>query len=154
MKKSIALLFISLIFVVVLAACGGEDAEKRGITVSNAHIYLPAAGADGTSASDVAAAFMLIENFSETDDRLIGARADFSMAQVHEMVMEGDVMKMREVEGIDLPAEGSLELKSGGYHVMLMGLNGNIKVGDEKTVTLIFEKAGEMPVPMLVTAEQ
>lgn len=153
MKKFNNAIVLALISITLLTACG-EDASKKGMTISQAHIYLPAAGADGTSASDVAAAFMEIDNFTDIDDRLIGAKADFAKAQVHEMKMEGDVMKMSEIAGIDIPSDGGIELKSGGFHIMLIGLNGSIKIGDSKNITLIFEKAGEITVPMLVTAEE
>jgi len=153
MKRSTLLIALLVLAAVYLAACG-ENVNKKGMMVSQAHIYLPASGTDGTSISDVAAAFMQIDNYTTADDRLIGARADFATAQIHEMKMEGDVMKMFEVAGIDIPADSGIELKSGGYHVMLMGLNGSIKIGDTKNITLIFEKAGEVTVPMLVTAEE
>ena len=55
------------------------------------------------------------------------------------MEMVDNVMKMREVNGVDLPANKTVELKPGGYHVMLMGLNAQAKVGDVIPLTLIFE---------------
>ena len=152
MKK---LLLLAVALIAILVACaGGEDASKQGVVISQAHIYLPAAGADGTSASDVAAAFMDIDNYSQNDDHLIGARVDFARAEIHEMIMADGGMKMQKMDAIDIPADSGIQLQAGGYHVMLIGLNGSIKVGDQKIVTLLFEKAGEISVPMLVTAEE
>ena len=55
-------------------------------------------------------------------------------------------MKMEHVDGIDIPAHGTLLMKPGGYHIMLMGLTQPLKEGEEIELTLIFEKAGEVKV--------
>jgi len=59
--------------------------------------------------------------------------------EVHEMKMEGDVMRMRAVESIALPAGKRVELKSGGYHMMLLGLKQPVKAGDTVPITLVVE---------------
>ncbi|WP_129632927.1 copper chaperone PCu(A)C [Candidatus Oscillochloris fontis] len=99
------------------------------------------------------AAFMLITNSSSTPDTLI--RAESAVAEtveLHTMVMEGDVMKMTPVEKIDIPANGSVELKRGGLHVMLIGLRQDLNEGDMVLITLTFQNAGtiqiEAPVRM------
>ena len=77
------------------------------------------------------------------DVRLVAAQSPVAgVAEVHEMIMQGDVMKMRAVQG-GLPiAKGStVSLKPGGYHVMLMDLKQQIKSGDTVPVTLTFEDA-------------
>ncbi len=61
------------------------------------------------------------------------------VAEIHEMAMEGNVMKMRAVKGVDLPAGKAVELKPGGYHVMLMDLKQQAKVGDSIALTLTIE---------------
>lgn len=61
------------------------------------------------------------------------------VVEIHEMAMEGDVMKMRAVKGVDLPAGKAVELKPGGYHVMLMDLKQQAKVGSSLVLTLIVE---------------
>jgi copper(I)-binding protein len=64
--------------------------------------------------------------------------------EVHEMAMEGNVMKMRAVDRIALPKGKTVELKPGGYHVMLMGLERTVKAGEEVPLTLTFEdRAGK-----------
>jgi copper(I)-binding protein len=68
-------------------------------------------------------AFMQIT--SAQDARLVEARSPVAgVVEVHEMVMEKEVMKMRAIKGLDLPAGKTVELKPGGYHVMLMGPQG------------------------------
>ena len=61
------------------------------------------------------------------------------VVEIHEMAMEGDVMKMRAVKGVDLPAGKAVELKPGGYHVMLMDLKQQAKVGESIALTLVIE---------------
>jgi len=61
--------------------------------------------------------------------------------EIHEMSMEGSVMKMRAVPGLDLPAGKTVELKPGGYHVMLMDLKKELKAGDTVPLTLVVEGA-------------
>jgi len=76
-----------------------------------------------------------------TDSRLIEASSPVAgVVEIHEMRMEGNVMKMRAVDGgIALPAGKPVMLSSGGYHVMMMDLKGQIKAGDTVPLTLVIE---------------
>ncbi len=90
------------------------------------------------SAQKATGAFMQIT--SAQDARLVEASSPVAgVVEVHEMVMEKDVMKMRAVKGLDLPAGKTVELKPGGYHVMLMDLKQQMKEGDTVPVTLVVE---------------
>jgi hypothetical protein len=90
------------------------------------------------SAQKATGAFMQIT--SAQDARLVEASSPVAgVVEVHEMVMEKDVMKMRAVKGLDLPAGKTVELKPGGYHVMLMDLKQQMKDGDTVPVTLVIE---------------
>jgi copper(I)-binding protein len=90
------------------------------------------------SAQKATGAFMQIT--SAQDARLVEARSPVAgVVEVHEMVMEKDVMKMRAVKGLDLPAGKTVELKPGGYHVMLMDLKEQMKEGATVPVTLVIE---------------
>jgi hypothetical protein len=64
------------------------------------------------------------------------------VVEIHEMVMDGSVMKMRAIAGLELPAGKVVDLKPGGYHVMLMDLKQELKPGDSVPVTLVIEGAG------------
>jgi copper(I)-binding protein len=64
------------------------------------------------------------------------------IVEIHEMTMRGDVMKMHAVPGIDLPAGQVVELKPGGYHVMMMDLKRPLKAGDQVPLTLVIEGKG------------
>lgn len=100
----------------------------------------------------VAGGFMVIENAGSAADRLTGGRVDFAArVEVHEMAMDGDVMRMRELEnGLEVPAGGAVELKPGGYHVMFMGLTAPLVEGERYRGVLIFETAGEVEVEFVV----
>jgi copper(I)-binding protein len=90
------------------------------------------------SAQKATGAFMQIT--SAQDARLVEASSPVAgVVEVHEMVMEKDVMKMRAVKGLDLPAGKTVELKPGGYHVMLMDLKEQMKEGATVPVTLVVE---------------
>ncbi len=72
--------------------------------------------------------------------RLVEARSPVAgVVEIHEMAMENDVMRTRQVPGLDLAAGRTLELKPGGYHVMLMDLKQPLKAGDSVPLTLVFE---------------
>ncbi|MFN7445017.1 MAG: copper chaperone PCu(A)C [Curvibacter sp.] len=77
---------------------------------------------------------------SAQDAKLVEARSPVAgIVEIHEMAMVGDVMKMRAIPGLDLPAGKAVELKPGGYHVMLMDLKGQVKDGDTVPLTLVVE---------------
>jgi copper(I)-binding protein len=77
---------------------------------------------------------------SAQDARLVEAKSPVAgVVEVHEMTMEKDVMKMRAIPGLDLPAGKAVELKPGGYHVMLMDLKQQMKEGEIVPLTLVVE---------------
>ena len=80
---------------------------------------------------------------STTGGKLVSASSPVAgMVEIHEMVMDGNVMKMRAVTGLELPAGKAVDLKPGGYHVMLMDLKQELKVGETVPVTLVIEGVG------------
>lgn len=95
-----------------------------------------------------------IRNTGAQADQLIGARAEVAKSmEVHRMTMDNNVMKMREIPHIDVPAKGDVSLAKGsrnGYHLMLMNLKQPLKQGDQFPVTLIFKQAGEQQITVTV----
>lgn len=84
-------------------------------------------------------------------DRLVGASAPVARrAELHSHINDGGVMRMRPVEAVEVPAGGSAELKPGGDHIMLMGLNAPLKEGDSFPLTLTLEKGGSVEVKVTV----
>jgi len=101
----------------------------------------------------VAGAFMNIENQGKEADRLVAASSPVAgFVEIHEMTMDGGLMKMRAVKGIDLKPGATVELRPGGYHVMLEDLKQPLKQGDQIPVLLTFEKAGVVEVKVHVEA--
>jgi len=86
-----------------------------------------------------------------SNDRLLSAAADIAQAvELHSMRMDGDVMRMRQVDAVEVAANQLVEFKPGGLHVMLIGLKTPLKVGNSFPMTLRFEKAGEVKVNVRV----
>ena len=123
----------------LLAALTAVTALPSGaqVVVANPWVRGTVAGQKTTGA------FMELK--SATDASLVGAASPVAgIVEVHEMKMEGGVMRMNAVDKLALPAGKAVELKPGGYHVMLMDLTRTLKEGDTVPVTLTFEdKAGK-----------
>ena len=98
-----------------------------------------------------AAGSMTIRNQSSSPDRLIRAASPLAArVEMHVHLHDGDVMRMRQVKGYDIPANGSLELKPGGAHLMFVDIKRAFKEGEKIPVTLRFERAGEMKLEFRV----
>ena len=104
--------------------------------------------------AQVAGGFLAINNRGTADDRLLGGSSPVAeRIEVHEMTMDGDVMKMRPLQdGLTVPAGGSVELKPGGYHLMMTGLKQPLKQGETIDVALEFAHAGTVGVTFSVEA--
>ncbi|WER46190.1 copper chaperone PCu(A)C [Cupriavidus sp. WKF15] len=95
-------------------------------------------------------AFMVLH--AHENAKLIGVSSPVGAAELHEMKMEGNVMRMRQVQSLDLPKMQDVELKPGGYHVMLTDLKGQLKKGDTVPITLKIEQGGKV-IEQKVNAE-
>ena len=98
--------------------------------------------------------FVTITNTGTTPDRLIAVRsAAADKTKIHEMKMEGNIMRMRELEnGLEIAPGATVVLKPGGYHIMVMGLKAPFARDAQITATLVFEKAGSIDVELDVAA--
>ena len=100
----------------------------------------------------VGGGYLTITNKGDTDDRLIAVSTPVAgTSQIHEMKMDGDVMKMNALpDGLVIPAGSTVKLEPGGYHLMFMDLKGPLVEGESIAVTLTFEKSGtvELQVPI------
>ena len=89
----------------------------------------------------VTGVFLKIYSRSERPLVLVDARSKVSShAEIHEMKMEGETMKMRAIPWLDLPSNKSVDLRPGGVHIMLFGLTKPLKTGEIVPITLIFEE--------------
>ena len=144
-----------LLLSLLLAACTGSTTSQTtsgSIEIREAWVR-PAVMMDmgdnsgGDMGGSNGAAYMTIVNKSANADRLTSAESDVANSiELHQTVMKDNVMSMSPVEAIEVPANGQVELKPGGYHVMLVGLKQDLKVGDMVKLTLVFEKAGRINV--------
>ena len=115
-------------------ANGISLAHGPAVKVDNAWARATVPGQKGSGA------FMKLTAKQAT--QLVGVSSSAAgVAEVHEMKMEGDVMKMRAVAALDLPAGKAVEFKPGGYHVMLMDLKQSLTVGSKVPLTLMFKDA-------------
>jgi periplasmic copper chaperone A len=130
----------------------------------------PAAFAQGGGASTIAveqpwaratpagamtgAVYMTLVNKAKDADRLTAASSDVaSKVQIHEMGVVNGIMQMRQlVNGLEIPAGGSVTLKPGGYHMMLIGLKKRLIAGQTLPLTLTFAKAGNISITVPIKA--
>lgn len=134
------------------AAFAPALAEAHEETVKGVTVAHPWARAT-PEGQKVGAAFAEIKTDKDTSDRLIGVSSPVATnGEVHSMTMEGDVMKMRRLDGIDLKPGQSVVLKPMADHIMLLGLKEPLKEGDLVKLTLTFEKAGPIEVEGTVEA--
>jgi len=106
------------------------------------------------SGARVGGAFVSLLNTGDAPDRLVSASTDIAdRVELHSHVMDGNVMRMREVEGgIPLPPGEPVKLQPGGLHIMLLGLKKPLVSGSHFPLFLSFEKAGNVQVEVPVEA--
>ncbi len=133
------------------AATATPSPTAAAITVSDA--WARAAISSASDATGNSAVYMTIKSTSSSADRLVRAASDVAGAtELHTATMANGMMQMRPVEAIDVPAGGVATLAPGGFHVMLIGLKQDLKVGDAVKVTLTFEKFGTLTITAPVRA--
>ncbi|MBU6458684.1 MAG: copper chaperone PCu(A)C [Bradyrhizobium sp.] len=127
-----------------VAPARADDVKAGDLVISQAWSRATPKGAK------IGGGYLNIENKGSAPDRLIGGSADFAgSVQVHEMSMEGSVMKMRSVEkGLTIEPGKTVKLAPGGYHLMMMDLKAPLKQGEKVPVTLEFERAGKVTVSL------
>src|SRR5205085_2093471 len=102
----------------------------------------------------VAGGYLKITNAGTAPDRLVGGSTEVAKRfEIHEMKMDGGVMKMRELkDGVEIPPGATVELKPGSYHIMIMNLSRPLTKGERVKGSLTFEKAGKVDVEFAVEA--
>lgn len=97
------------------------------------------------------AAYMTLNNTGATADRLTEASSPVAArTEIHTHIIEGDIMRMRAIEGVDLPPRETVEFQPGGLHVMLIGLKAALQEGESFPLTLNFAEAGAATVEVKV----
>ena len=101
--------------------------------------------------SSIGVGYLTIRNRSATADKLLSVSSPAAAkVETHVTIKDGDISRMREVSGYDVPAQGSFELKPGGAHLMLMNLKAPLKEGDKVPLVLRFQHAGEVKAELHV----
>ena len=138
----------TLAFAAVCLAAGSSAAHDYQLQAL--HIDHPFARATPPGAHS-GGAFFTVQNAGTRSVRLSGAASPAAASvELHQMAMEGGVMRMRSVSAVEVQPGGKLELKPGGYHVMLSDLKQPLKAGDKFPMTLTFEGAGTIEVSVEV----
>lgn len=139
----------------ILAFFIHAESMAHGFTVGELRIGHPAARPTRPGQTG-GGAYLSIENRGKQDDRLIAVSTPIAQsAAIHTMTMDGHVMKMREVDSIDIAAGTKVAMRPGdGYHLMLLGLKKALAVGAQFPLTLTFEKAGKVEVTVIVEDRQ
>ena len=139
--------------VVILAQHAGHGADaaasSQAMVYKAGSLTIEAPWSRATpGGAKVAGGFMKITNNGKEADRLVSGSVPFAgRFEIHEMAMDGGVMKMRELpKGVEIKPGETVELKPGGYHIMFMDLKSGLKQGQTVKGTLVFEKAGKVDV--------
>jgi copper(I)-binding protein len=146
MRRNILALTIAATTLGLGFSVHAQEAKVGNIKIENAYTRSTVPG------QQVAGGFMKIENKGGVDQLISASSPVAGEVQLHEMAMEGNVMKMRQVKDIAVPAGGAVELKPGGLHLMFMNIKAPLAAGETVPVKLKFAKAGEVEVKMPVNA--
>lgn len=135
---------LSLTLAAVVTSVNGASASSVMVTQAYAR-------ASATPTASSGAAYVSLMNHAAEADRLVSATTPAAKtAEIHKSEDVDGVMKMAPAGPLEIPGMGMLEMKPGGYHIMLMGLSKPLKKGEEIEITLTFEKAGAVTVKVPV----
>lgn len=121
-----------------LTACA-DRAEQAAVATAG-HLTIYDAYAPASAAPDVASLYFTVVNGGSLTDTLVDVQIAAGQAELHEVVTEGGLTRMRHVSRLPIPAGGTVRLAPGGYHVMLTELSGPLEVGQTLPVTLVFAR--------------
>jgi copper(I)-binding protein len=136
-----ALAAAAFLLVALTTAAVAEPSGSSGVTIAHAWTRATPGGAT------TGAVYMSITANPGTSDRLIAARSDAALSvELHTSVQEGGVTRMRRLDRLEIPPGETVALRPGSHHLMLLDLKQPLKAGERLKLTLVFEKAGEIPV--------
>lgn len=144
-KRSVLALAAALLTNIALA----DDYHVGAIQVDHAHVRPTVAGQSS------GAAYLSIENKGKSSDKLLTISSPLAKsAEVHNTTMDGNIMRMREVSGLELqPAARVVMTPGDGYHIMLVGLKKALVPGEKVPLSLRFEKAGKLDIEAVVDSK-
>jgi hypothetical protein len=137
--------FLACALLICACAARGQAPE---LTVKDAWARPPLAPQNNS------AVYMIIENPTATPRSVVSVSSpDADKAELHEMRMEGNMMRMTPTKQVAVPAKGRIELKPGGFHIMLFQLKKAVKPGDRLSLVLKLDDGKSVPVTVTVRAE-
>jgi copper(I)-binding protein len=143
--KSLVAVLVALGINMLASAAPAHDYTLAALAIDHPFARATPPGAQ------VGGAYMTIGNTGTVDDKLLRASSPAAaQVQIHTMSMDGNVMRMREVAGLDVPAGRQVALSPNGYHLMLIDLKKPLAVGERVPMTLTFEHAGTIVVDVAV----
>lgn len=142
-QKMTIVFVVSLLIAFVARA---EPVKQGNLTISDQVVRSTVTGQKN------AGAFLTISNSGAEDQLLSVSSPVASRMEVHEMKMDGNVMQMRQIESLAIPAKGKVNLMPGGYHLMFIDLKEPLKAGDVVDIQLKFKKAGIVNVKFPIQA--
>ena len=136
---------LGVALVLVSALAGAHDYAVKALTITNPWTRATPPGAD------TGGVYLVIKNKGDQAETLVSASSAVAgKVTFHSMSMSGNVMKMRAVDVLVIPAHGELQLAPSGFHLMLEGLKQPLKLKDEILVNLHFKDAGDVAVKAVV----
>lgn len=148
-------LTVMLVGAVALAGSAAEPAAGpacgRVIRVTDAWARPAAAMPGMPGMGGTSAIYFTLRNNGDEPEALIGVRSDVAESlEIHETRIENDIARMVAIPRLEVPAGGQVQLRPGGLHIMVMGLQRALRTGDRFTVELLFERCGELSVEVVV----
>lgn len=142
---------IALAFLAMLSACGAPPSPDAGAHGAHALDVRNAWASPTPGGVDVSAGYLTIINETGAEDRLVGASSPrASEVSVHEMSMDGGIMRMRGLDGLAIPPGAEITLEPGGLHLMFMGVTQPFAEGESIPLHLTFEHAGAVDLVLPV----
>ena len=145
MRRVVSALLLSALLSTFSGAQAADEVRAGGVAASQAWARATAGN------TPTGAAYVTLRNDGREADRLIGARTPAAAkAELHIHQKDGEIMRMRPVDAVELPAGATAAMGPGGLHIMLLELKAPLKQGDRLPLTLRFERAGEVTVEVQV----
>jgi copper(I)-binding protein len=139
--------FVGLLSLLLwFAAADAHEYKVKDLTIGHPWARATVAGVNN------GVVYLTLINDGKNSDRLLKVSSPVAAGlSMHANIKDGDIVRMREVSSIDIPAGRTVELKPGGLHIMLMGLTQPLKDGEMFPLTLTFANEGEVPVEVMVS---
>ncbi len=142
-------LYLLVFCALIISSCTGQsDRTDESALITGEGIHIEGTWARPATEGRMSATYFLITNFEDEPDTLIGVQSDVAqLVEIHESYqMEGDMMGMREVPQLEIPAQSTVRLQQGGLHVMLIQLTRTLSDGDTFELTLNFANSEDITI--------